>query len=60
MLWVAVCAAWCHVLKIVAVDHRDDVRAIWEDVTGRPSSFVPPKMEWSDTLHSTRTAEESP
>lgn len=32
MLWVLVCAVYCYNLKLVAVDHRDDVIRIWENL----------------------------
>lgn len=33
MLWVLVCATYCWNLKIVAVDQRDNVKLIWEDLS---------------------------
>jgi hypothetical protein len=55
MLFVAVVAVLLVNLKLIAVTHRDDVRAIWENALGRRSSFVPPVPEWSESLTPPRT-----
>lgn len=36
MLGIAVASAYCWNLKIVAVDCRDDVIGLWNQITGRP------------------------
>jgi hypothetical protein len=46
MLWVAVVTVALVNLRIVAIDHRDDVRAIWDQIIGRPPAPYKLPNDW--------------